>query len=357
MKILNRHIAILLKSEIARLFPGLYYKVKFQRRLAIFLITGRCNLRCIMCNQWMQRPDNELDADAWKSIMVKIKEFGIGDIHFTGGEPLLREDLGELIEYGTRLRFTIGITTNGYLLNRDTIDRLVNSGLNSIAVSIDGVDEGYENIRGAKGSYEYAERALRLLAAYKSNKKVIGYINFTLMKPSLPEFYKVKRLADSLGLPVAINLLDYTPYCFNLKENIEQVWLGKESAEELNRLTEFLRKEKRKDPRSLIITSSAIQYINRYFSNPIQKQIPCIASQDRVFIDPYGKVLNGCLTMGLSGSLIDSSLEEILNKEEARKVHRGMFYKRCPGCSCGYLYNLQHHLPSLIYDIFKTRIF
>lgn len=345
---LKTHISILLKSEIARLFPSSFCNLKFYRHLAVIIITHRCNLKCIMCGEWRQAPGIELAAKDWYSVFLQLKELGITDIHFTGGEPLVRDDLCDLVKYAAGLKCSVGVTTNGCLLTEKLLNDLAASGLNSIAVSLDATDKDYEDIRGREGSFSKVSEALSLISRYNAKGRLKGYVNFVLMKPSLSHFYNVKKLCDSLNLPVAICLLDDMPYFFNIKENQTEFWLGKESERQLDAFIDFLRIEQRKNRRSLIISAAAINYIKGYFQTPAQKQIPCIASQTRVFINPSGKVKGGCLSLGEFGDLRDSSLREILTNGRLRALQRDMFYKRCPGCSCGYLYNLQHHLPSLL---------
>ena len=348
LKAFKKHGSLLLKAETLKLFPAFYGRLNFQKDLAIILITERCNLRCIMCNQWSKKPREELTTNEWKDMLYQLKEYGISELHFTGGEPLLRNDLSLLIKHASDLKFTIGITTNGYFLTDALMKRLVDVGLSYIAVSIDAVGEEYEKIRGVKNTYEQVEKSLNVVSEYKKKRSIIPCINYTLMKPSLSHFYKVKKLADSLDIPVAVCLLDDTPYFFSVKQNKDKFWLGKESKAELDELVEFLKSEIRKNPGSLILTTSALKYITGYFEDPVQKDIPCVASQTRIFILPDGSIMGGCLSMEPWGNMKDSKLKDIVEKKVNKASSRNMFYKNCPGCSCGYIYNLRYHLPSAI---------
>jgi len=356
---LKIHLPILLKSGLKKVFPFFFHNLIFRKHLAIIIITHKCNFKCIMCNSSPQisRVDNELTGDEWKTVISRLKELSIEDIHFTGGEPLLREDLSDLIRYAADLKFSVGVTTNGSLLTESRLEKMVSSGLSSMAVSLDAEGEDYENIRGISNSYSKIKDTLRLLSRYKISGKVKGYINFTLFQATLPHFKAVKRVADSLSLPVAVCLLDYTPYFFNRKENKARLWIKKEAVKELRSFIEFIKKEKVRKPDSLIINTSGIRYIDKYFHDPIQRDVPCIASQTRIFINPYGKVMGGCLSMGNFGDLRQSSLKEILDSDRLKESEKNMFYKKCPGCSCGYIYNLQHYLPALSKDFLKLGSF
>jgi MoaA/NifB/PqqE/SkfB family radical SAM enzyme len=91
-------------------YKPLYVKIK---------LTWRCNLRCQMCNYWRQERHNALSPELLRTIVDELAELGCGKIHLSGGEPLLREDLFELIEYMVAKGMRVNLTTNGTLLTRE----------------------------------------------------------------------------------------------------------------------------------------------------------------------------------------------------------------------------------------------
>ena len=72
----------------------------------------------MMCRQWRSPHDDELSTEEWKRLIDELKQKGIKNIHYTGGEPLLRRDLAELVRYAAERGFTVGLTTNGILLDK-----------------------------------------------------------------------------------------------------------------------------------------------------------------------------------------------------------------------------------------------
>ena len=152
---LKIHLPILLKSGLKKVFPFFCHNLVFRKHLAIIVITHKCNFKCMMCNSPSQISgvDSELTGDEWKTVISQLKELGIGDIHFTGGEPLLREDLSDLIRYAADLKFSVGVTTNGSLLTEPRLEKMISSGLSSVAVSLDAEGKDYENIRGNTDSW------------------------------------------------------------------------------------------------------------------------------------------------------------------------------------------------------------
>ena len=75
-------------------------------------------------------------------------------INVTGGEPLVRKDLCDVMEYATNeLGFHWGMTTNGILLNEENIKKLKKAKMDTISISIDGLEETHDKFRGVEGSY------------------------------------------------------------------------------------------------------------------------------------------------------------------------------------------------------------
>lgn len=331
--------------------PYLYRLLEIKPRTVVIMLTNRCNLKCIMCKQWRMPSSEELSTKDWKRIIKELKKIGIKNIHFTGGEPLLRQDLYELIQYSSQNGSVVGITSNGLLLTKETLDNLIKSGLHSIAVSVDALEAKYEQLRGVPNSFTRMKNALSLVSDARKKGKVSAYINFTLMKNTIENFKEVKEFVDKLGLPIAICLLDKNSSIFEVKENEDTFWIKSENdLHQLNTLLDFVKEEKIKQPRSLILNFPALDFIAAYFKNPLQKEIPCISSQDKIFIDPYGNILGGCLSMGSFGNVNDRPVEKLLKEERYKRAKKNMFYKSCPGCSCGYLFNFQLFLPAVAKD-------
>lgn len=132
-------------------------------------VTPRCNLSCLHCGS---RCDghakvDEVSLDEWKRVIDEVKEdFGTSVfIVVTGGEPTLWKDLCELGRYVTDLGFKWGMTTNGTLIDERMAQELVDSGLKSVSVSVDGLPDTHDAIRRVKGSREAAVRGVKNLAA------------------------------------------------------------------------------------------------------------------------------------------------------------------------------------------------
>ena len=111
-----------------------------------------CNLKCLHCYAAGQEHsgEDELTTDQWKQIIDKLKEIGVPQITFTGGEPTMRDDLIELIEYGQW--FVTRLNTNGIKLTQEYCHSLKAASLDSIQITFYSQDKDVHNkLVGAEG--------------------------------------------------------------------------------------------------------------------------------------------------------------------------------------------------------------
>jgi radical SAM protein with 4Fe4S-binding SPASM domain len=102
-------------------------------------ITNQCNLSCPHCySAAARRSHDEMTASESRNVIDIMAEIGVHMIGWTGGEPLLRNDLEELIEYAWSRGIKSNLTTNGILLDQERTERLMQSGVRAIQISLDG---------------------------------------------------------------------------------------------------------------------------------------------------------------------------------------------------------------------------
>ncbi len=100
-------------------------------------LTYRCNLRCIHC-YCTNSISKELTLNEWKRAIDILKSWGTVFITFTGGEPLLREDLLQIMRYASKNGMALRLFTNGTLINEKIADHLKDMNLLEVEVSIQG---------------------------------------------------------------------------------------------------------------------------------------------------------------------------------------------------------------------------
>lgn len=162
-----------------------------------FNCTNRCNLNCLHCysSSTADRSNDELSTAEAKQLLSGLAEVNCPVVLFTGGEPLLREDLFELLAEAKRLNLRTAISTNGTLIDSTTADRLAQAGVSYAGVSIDGDEEFHDKFRASKGSFKAA------LEGIESCKKagIKTGLRFTVMKQNLLQIQFIFDLAATIG--------------------------------------------------------------------------------------------------------------------------------------------------------------
>jgi radical SAM protein with 4Fe4S-binding SPASM domain len=121
--------------------------------------TQRCNLRCLHCysSSGANPPKaDELTTAQAKQLLSQLAEVKCPVVLFSGGEPLLRDDLFELLAEAKRLGLRTVISSNGTLINLKTADKLSDAGVSYVGISIDGAEEFHDTFRQARGCFRAA---------------------------------------------------------------------------------------------------------------------------------------------------------------------------------------------------------
>ena len=126
-------------------------------------LTKKCNLRCKQCfTESGMLQNEELTTDEIFSLFDQMRQYGTFFICLGGGEPLTRLDLLDILEYGRKKQLAISVVSNGLLLSKDYIEKLNEKRLDTFWISLDGLEENHEKLRG-KGTYSKALSAIELL--------------------------------------------------------------------------------------------------------------------------------------------------------------------------------------------------
>ncbi|MHC4933441.1 MAG: radical SAM protein [Planctomycetota bacterium] len=135
--------------------------------LGTLIVTYRCDLRCAMCDL-PARGDRgrELDTEGFKGVLDAFRDLGTLGVGVTGGEPLLRRDLLDILAHGTGRGLLMHLNTNGSLVDEEFARGLAHTGVVSVNLSLDGPDaETHDRLRRREGSFERVLRAAARLGA------------------------------------------------------------------------------------------------------------------------------------------------------------------------------------------------
>ena len=138
-------------------------KASARRPIVVWNITRTCNLQCVHCynDSGPDKTCNEISTDKAKTVIDDLAHFGVPSILFSGGEPLLRHDLFELIEYAVSRGVRTVISTNGTLIGIDKAKEIRRLGVSYVGISLDGIGPINDKFRGVSGAFERAVRGIR----------------------------------------------------------------------------------------------------------------------------------------------------------------------------------------------------
>ncbi len=180
-------------------------------------ITMKCNLRCKMCFQNAARDKKiiELGLNAIKKIIDKLP-LSIRNVKITGGEPFIRADIFDILDYLALKGKRFSITTNGTLLNAKSITRLAQYGdtLESLNFSLDGIESTHDRIRGRKGLYRKTTEGMRSA----SKNGIFLRSNIVIMKDNLLELVPMLDIVKNIG----VHILEYSLEMVVIKNDITQ---------------------------------------------------------------------------------------------------------------------------------------
>jgi len=139
-------------------------KAASQRRpIVVWNITRRCNLQCVHCynDSGPDKTCNDISTAQAKAVIDDLAAFGVPSILFSGGEPLLRPDLFELIEHAVAKGLRAVISTNGTLIAADKAREIKRLGVSYVGISLDGIGHINDEFRGVSGAFERAVQGIR----------------------------------------------------------------------------------------------------------------------------------------------------------------------------------------------------
>ncbi|MBF0618532.1 MAG: radical SAM protein [Candidatus Omnitrophica bacterium] len=136
-----------------------------RRPIAVWNCSRRCNLSCVHCYSDSRDTTyaGELSTDEAKAMIRDLKEFNVPVLLFSGGEPLMRQDLFELNAYARARGLRTVISTNGTLITPDMARRIKDEGFEYIGISLDGIGKNNDRFRGKIGAFDDALNGIRNL--------------------------------------------------------------------------------------------------------------------------------------------------------------------------------------------------
>lgn len=167
-------------------------------RMVAWELTRNCNLNCVHCRAAASRGphEGELTLPECKQVLDQIAAFASPTIILTGGEPLLRDDIFDIIDYGNAKGLRLVMAINGTLLTEEKAQIIKESGIKRVSLSLDGKDaKTHDAFRGVIGSFNSVMRAADIL----SGVDLPFQINTTVTRFNVDDLLDIYNLVKSMG--------------------------------------------------------------------------------------------------------------------------------------------------------------
>jgi len=170
-----------------------------KKPVVVWNVTRRCNLKCVHCYAHADAaaaPD-ELTRAEGLALLDDLKTFGVPVVLFSGGEPLMRPDLLDLVSHTAAAGMRAVISTNGTLISPEVALRLKDLGLSYVGISLDGLEPTHDRFRGKKGAFAAAMAGVR--RCQEVGLKV--GLRFTLNRANFQEVPAIFDLVEQYNIP------------------------------------------------------------------------------------------------------------------------------------------------------------
>jgi radical SAM protein with 4Fe4S-binding SPASM domain len=299
-------------------------------------VTESCNSRCITCDAWKNSQAGELTTSEMIDALRQLRHIGVQILRISGGEPLLREDLPEIVRECRLLGFPqIHVATNGLLLEQKA-ERLLLEGVTRFDVSIDGIGETDDHIRGIPGHYSRALAGIKMVksSARKMRRTIPVTVFTTLLKQNISEVPAIIDLCERIGARWCFSLL-----CGNI-DFFSKVGVSKFATTDWKMIDWTLDYVKKLyyEKRSLIYSNpDIIEYARHYMKGDLDvHNFPCVLGYKTLCLGSKGQVYSGCYASKPLGNVREMKIEKILKSSEYRRFAEKMYRRECIGCTFYY---------------------
>jgi MoaA/NifB/PqqE/SkfB family radical SAM enzyme len=324
-------------------------------------LTYRCNLACQMCPQTKERSTmtnafkNELATTDIKKLIDELAQMKVKSLTFTGGEPLLRKDIFEIIQYVKMKQMNCNILTNGALINERMAEGLVKTGADVVSISIDGPEEVHDYIRAHKGCFDNIAKGIALLQHYKekenSNHPEIGLV-CTISALNQNRLNEIIDFAAKLKIKkVTYAYMFYTnDDAINQTKELVEIGISKKESQNLPEYLKLVNIEILSEEVNKCIQKGKAYGVNVSFMPPLRSKeqigqrfysvetpyvnkcfYPWYASR----INPSGDVYPCSIDVRI-GNITEASFKELWNSDKyvkfRRTLKREKLFPKCAKC-------------------------
>ncbi len=297
-------------SDLVRHIPT---DVDWQKpRTMILLLNKRCNLKCDFCDLWHYTDMMPFESAA--TIVQRAPAAGVKTLVITGGEPFVHPRIFELIELAKNLGLGVNITTNGTLLVKD-LDRVKNSRVDSLSISLDGFEETHDTLRGVDGTYSEVMNAVDVL---KAETDIWLNIYFVVTKQNVRELAKVYDLTVDKGIGFDFWPVNGYPHLYATEPADKAVYIA---------AIEHIAKTHPGVAARMDYYRYGIEYMEGR-----RDHFRCLGLIEQFGVNHEGQLVPCCVwdQKGLQvGSALDEPLDQLFYSERAQAMREQIFEEGC----------------------------
>src|SRR5216683_1558387 len=289
-------------------------------------LTHRCPLHCVYCSNplELQHRAGELSTEVWARVFREATEAGVLQVDFTGGEPLTRPDVVDLVRAARGAGLYVSLITSGLPLDEARLDDLVHAGLDHIQLSFQGAHE--ESANEISGTKAHAQK-LRVLDWLK-RRHVALTLNFVIHRSNIDQLEEMLALGESsCAGRIEFANVQYYGWAFANRGDLLP------TREQLDRSVEFLKRAQDR-----LRGKSQVEFVVPDYYAKYPKACMGGWGQKLMLITPTGDALPCHAAQIIPGlhfdNLKDRSLDEIWHKSEAFQKFRGEDWMPEPCKSC-----------------------
>ncbi|WP_125783139.1 radical SAM/SPASM domain-containing protein [Pseudoalteromonas rubra] len=179
---------------------------KYRQTYAVWEITLKCNLACSHCGSRAGDPRvNELSTSEALDLVAQMADLGIKEVTLIGGEAFMRPDWLMIAAEITRLGMTASMTTGGYGISLGTAKRMKEAGIGVVSLSIDGLEESHDQLRGKQGAWQQCFKTIEHLRQVGIKVACNTQVNRKSVN-QLPEMYEILKEAGIRAWQLALTV-------------------------------------------------------------------------------------------------------------------------------------------------------
>jgi MoaA/NifB/PqqE/SkfB family radical SAM enzyme len=301
------------------------------RKLTI-AITAYCNLRCLGCRYGRDFMTGEqLQLEMVKNLLDDSKEVGIETVRLYGGEPLLHQELPNMIRHSVDLGLSTYVTTNGLLL-KQKISSLFEAGLRNVTIGFYGTSDDYDMYVNRQGRFRRLEESISSVRD-RYGSRVSMQLNYLLTRSScsVAALQSAWSFATKYDLEFTIDLIHYSLPYFTDGPNHE-LQFRQEDNDPVKQFVTTLAELKYGHPKMIKESLTSIFSIPDWLLKGPDMRVPCDAHK-LIWVGADGTV-QLCYAAFPLGNLHQQRLKELLFTADHRQAARDAFALNCPRCHC-----------------------